>query len=142
MPDEGTGTSPSPSWKELQEFISKQSDKDRALIDYWFKLAASILGVLLVITGGAIGFFGLKTMTDAKSAAENPAQEAAKAKVKEVLQEPRIQKLVEETAQQLFKSGAFRQAIEAETAEQLKAAIPDEIRRTLPGLPGSWRNYL
>ena len=110
-----------------------QTDKDRALIDSWFKLAASVLGVLLIIAGGMIGFFGVKTLTDAKAAAETAAQDAAKAKVKEVLQEPRIQKLVEETAQQLFKSGAFRQAIEGETAAQLKVAIPVEIRRSLPG---------
>src|ERR1017187_5825185 len=133
MPDEQASNSRSPSWKELQDFITTQTDKDRALIDSWFKLAASVLGVLLIIAGGMIGFFGVKTLTDAKAAAETAAQDAAKAKVKEVLQEPRIQKLVEETAQQLFKSGAFRQAIEGETAAQLKVAIPVEIRRSLPG---------
>ena len=27
---------PGPTWKELQEFINKQTDRDRDLIDKWF----------------------------------------------------------------------------------------------------------
>jgi hypothetical protein len=109
-----------PSWKELQEFINKQTDRDRELIDKWFKLACSIIGVVFAIASIVIGIIGWKTINDAKTAAEEAARAAAKAKVAEVLQESSIKKLVEDTASDLFKSGAYRQLIQQQTQEQLR----------------------
>jgi hypothetical protein len=129
MPEEAH----SPSWKELQEFIGNQNKENRDVIDRWFRLAASVIGILIVVTGVVFTIFGVKTMQDVKSIAERTAQDAATTKVKEVLQEDRIQRLVHETAKELFASGAYRKAIEEETAAQLNVAIPDEIQRVLPG---------
>lgn len=106
-----------PTWQELQEFIAKQTDRDRDLIDKWFKLACAIIGGVIAIGGITIGIVGWKTISDAKAAAEV----AAKAKVGEVLQEPRIQKLVEDSARDLFAKGAFKQIIQEQTQEQLTA---------------------
>jgi hypothetical protein len=38
-----------PTWKELQEFINKQTDRDQDLIDKWFKLAASIIAAAVAV---------------------------------------------------------------------------------------------
>jgi hypothetical protein len=44
-----TPTAAAPSWKELQEFISKQTDRDRDLIDKWFKLACAIIAAVFAV---------------------------------------------------------------------------------------------
>jgi hypothetical protein len=110
-----------PTWKELQEFISKQTDRDRDLIDKWFKLAASIIAAVFAVAALVIGLVGWKTISDAKATAEEAARAAAKAKIAEVLQEHNIKKLVENTASDLFKNGTYRELIQQQTQSQLKS---------------------
>jgi hypothetical protein len=67
----------SPSWKDLTEFIDKQAEKNRAVIDYWFKLAIAVLSLLFIVFAGALTFFGVKTASDTKEAAVKAAAEQA-----------------------------------------------------------------
>jgi hypothetical protein len=64
-----------PSWKELTEFIDQQAEKQRSVIDFWFKLATGVLAVILLIAG----LLGWKTIQDVKASAENEARNAARA---------------------------------------------------------------
>jgi hypothetical protein len=113
-----------PTWKELTEFINAQAEKDRKVIDFWFKLAAALLGFVLFIAT----LVGFKTLSDAKAAAEIAAREAARAKVEEVLKQPEIQHLVETTASDLFSRGVFRNEIEARVRELLPGAIAGALQ--------------
>jgi hypothetical protein len=115
-----------PTWKEISGFISGQAENDRKVIDYWFKLAAKLIGIVLVIAGVAIGFLGWKTISDAKASAEAAAREAAKAKVEEVLKQPDVQKLVRETASDLFEKGAFKKEIEGKVRELISAEVTSQ----------------
>jgi hypothetical protein len=122
-PDSTTTTQASavPSWKELQEFISKQTDRDRDLIDKWFRLACSLIGAVFAVAAIVIGIVGWKTISDAKITADEAARAAAKAKISEVLQEQNVKKLVADTASDLFKNGAYRQLIQEQTQTQLRS---------------------
>lgn len=115
-----------PSWKELTEFIKQQAENDRGVIDYWFKFASWLIGIVLVIAGAAIGFVGWKTISDAKASAEAVARDAAKAKVEEVLKQPDVQKLVRDTASELFAKGVFRKEIERKVSELISAEVNSE----------------
>lgn len=108
-----------PTWKDLTEFINKQAENDRKVIDWWFKLAGSLIGIGLL----AVGFLGWKTISDVKASAEAAAREAAKAKVEEVLRQPDVQALVRETASNLFEKGAFRKEIEGKVSELISAEV-------------------
>jgi len=121
-PDSATTTQPPavPSWKELQEFISKQTDRDRDLIDKWFKLACSLIGAVFAVAAIVIGIVGWKTISDAKATADEAARAAAKTKIAEVLQEQNVKKLVGDTAADLFRSGAYRELIQEQTQTQLR----------------------
>jgi hypothetical protein len=61
------------SWKDLTEFIDKQAEKNRAMMDYWFKLAVGIISVLFVLFAGGLTYFGFQTAKDAKAAAATAA---------------------------------------------------------------------
>jgi hypothetical protein len=122
-----------PTWRDLAEFTSKQAENDRKVIDFWFKLAASVLGLVIAFAVGVIGFVGVKTISDARAQAESAAQDAAKAKVKEILQDERIQQLVRDTAKELLVKGAFRQTTEETIRAQLPGAVQAELARQLPG---------
>ena len=108
-----------PTWKDLTEFISKQAENDRRVIDWWFKIAGSLIGIVLL----AVGFLGWKTISDVKASAEAAAREAAKAKVEEVLRQPDVQTLVRETASDLFEKGAFKKEIEGKVSELIFAEV-------------------
>src|SRR4051794_1307594 len=128
-PDNQPAISPAapgiPTWQDLVTFIGKQAENDRKVIDFWFKLAASILGIVLVV----ISFIGFKTLSDIKSAAETAARDSAKAKVEEVLKQPEIQRLVEKTAGDLFSKGVFRDQIETGVRELLPQAVTTALQR-------------
>ena len=111
------------TWKELTEFINKQADNDRKVIDHWFKLASVLLGLVLVVAAAVIGFIGWKTWADIRADAASTAQEAAKSKVEDVLKQPEIQKLVQDTASQLFKEGAYQKAVEQAVRVQMQTAV-------------------
>jgi hypothetical protein len=115
-----------PTWKDLAEFTSRQAENDRNVIDYWFKLAGALIGIVLVIASVAIGFLGWKTISDVKVSAEVAAREAAKAKVEEVLKQPDVQKLVRETASDLFEKGAFKKEIEGKVSELISAEVTSQ----------------
>jgi hypothetical protein len=87
-------------------------------------MAAALLGFVLFIAT----LVGFKTLSDAKSAAETAAKEAARAKVEEVLKQTEIQRLVEKTASDLFSKGVFRDVIEARVRELLPAAIAGALQ--------------
>ena len=70
---------------------------------------------------------GWKTISDAKATADEAARAAAKAKIAEVLQEQSVKKLVEETAAELFKNGAYRQLIQQQTQSQLGKYGPTRL---------------
>jgi hypothetical protein len=112
-----------PTWKDLAEFTGRQAENDRKLIDYWFKLACALIGIVLVIASVAIAFLGWRTISDVKASAEVIAREAAKAKVEEVLRQPDVQKLVRETASDLFEKGAFKKEIEGKVSELISAEV-------------------
>lgn len=122
-----------PTWKDLAEFTSKQAENDRKVIEFWFKLAAGLLGLVITFAVAVIGFVGVKTISDARAEAQSSAQEAAKAKVKEILQDDRIQQLVRDTAKELLAKGTFRQTTEETVRAQLPGAIQAELTRQLPG---------
>jgi hypothetical protein len=112
-----------PTWKDLAEFTGRQAEADRKVIDYWFKLACALIGIVLVIASVAIAFLGWRTISDVKASAEVVAREAAKAKVEEVLKQPDVQKLVRETASDLFEKGAFKKEIEGKVSELISAEV-------------------
>ncbi len=87
-----------PTWKDLADFTRIQAENDRRVIDFWFKLAASLLGFILFIASVAVGVVGWRTIADARATAQTTARDAAKAKVEEVLKQPELQNLVRETA--------------------------------------------
>lgn len=124
QPEKPDARSSQPTWKELTEFINTQAEKDRKVIDFWFKMAAALLGFVLFIAT----LVGFKTLSDAKAAAETTAREAAKAKVEEVLKQPEIQRLVEKTASDLFSKGVFRNEIEEKVRDLLPAAIASALQ--------------
>src|SRR5579872_1790857 len=64
---------PGATWKELQEFINKQNERDRDLIDKWFKLACTIIGGVFAVAAIVIGIVGWKTISDAKASADEAA---------------------------------------------------------------------
>jgi hypothetical protein len=130
-PDEGADhparadvASAQPTWKELAAFINQQSENDRKVIDFWFRLAASVIAILLLI----VSCLGIKTLWELKEAAKAEAREAAKAKVEDVLRRPEIQILVQKTASDLFSRGVFRDEIEAKVREQTAAAIASQVQ--------------
>lgn len=133
LPDVAEDPNAQPTWKDLAEYTSKQAQNDRDIIDYWFKRAAWLLGIVLTFAAIVIGFVGWKTVGDAKATAETAAQEAAKAKVKEILQDARIQQLVSDTAKRLLAKGAFRQTTEEAVRAQLPEAVRAELSKQLPG---------
>jgi len=118
-----------PDWREIAEFIDKQTTKDRTLIDGWFQLATKVLTVLIVAVFLGIGLFGWKTLADARDAAqteakseaakiapaaaenaakavaEPAAREAAQQFVRQMMQQPAMQKLVQDTARAICKRG-------------------------------------
>src|ERR1019366_812953 len=111
-----------PTWKDLTEFINKQAENERRVIDWWFKLAGSLIGVVLL----AVGFLGWKTLSEVKASAEAAAREAAKAKVEEVLRQPDVQTLVRETASDLFEKGAFKKEIEGKVSGLISAEVKSQ----------------
>jgi hypothetical protein len=76
--DHPTPIAVSPSWKELTEFVNKQAEQSRTVIDYWFKLAIGIIGLILVVAAGALGAFGFKTVQEVDQAAREAAADAAR----------------------------------------------------------------
>lgn len=150
MPPEEPSTTAVPSWKELTEFIQKQTQNDRDLIDKWFKVAAKALGAIIAVFTVGIALLGWRTLhdvretakttaeevaknvaqsvapTSAKTAAERVAPEAATDAVKRLMQDPKIQKLVQDTASQLFKEGAYQKAVAQAVRVQMDAAIQTE----------------
>ena len=122
-----------PTWKELTEFINKQADNDRKVIDHWFKLASALLGLVLVVAAVVIGFVGLRTLADIRAVAASTAREAAKSKVEDVLKQPELQNLVRETASNLFEKGVFSKAIEARVRELLSTEIATPESRKFIG---------
>ena len=120
-----------PTWKDLLEFTVRQADNDRKVVDYWFKLAGALIGIVLVIASVAIGFLGWKTISDVKASAEVTARETAKAKVEEVLKQPDVQKLVRETASDLFEKGAFKKEIEGKVSEVVSAEVTSQAFQRL-----------
>ena len=75
---------------------------------------------------------GPESTNGGRAAAEAAAKEAAKAKVQEILQEDRIQKLVRESANAMFAKGEFRQATEEQVRAQLPSAIATETGKRIP----------
>jgi flagellar basal body-associated protein FliL len=146
---------PFPSWRELSAFIEQQNEAGRALIDRWFTLATWLLGVLIVAISIGLGLFGWRTLADAKATAEEAARgkatevattesrkvasdvalrvadkaatEAATAQVKLIMQDTRIQKLVRDTAVQIFREGAYRQTVEQAVHEQMQTALVEGV---------------
>jgi hypothetical protein len=43
------------TWKDLADFAGKQAENTRSVIDYWFKLAAQLLGFVLASSGEFVG---------------------------------------------------------------------------------------
>lgn len=136
----GSGTPAGPTWSELAAFIRDQANNDRGVIDYWFKLAAALFGIIIIVGGGLLGFFGWRTYADAQATAANIAREAARARVEEVLKQPEVQVLVRETAHDLLSRGEFREAIETKAralivaqmaSAQSQKIIADGIRTEL-----------
>lgn len=145
----------SPSWIELCEFILAQNEAGRAVIDRWFTLAARVLGLLVVAISIGLGLFGWKTLADVKvlteqvarskatevarseanevaqqvalKVADKAASEAATEQVKLIMQDPHVQKLVSDTAAQLFREGAYKQMVEKAVHEQMQAAIVNGV---------------
>jgi hypothetical protein len=111
-----------PTWKDLAEFIGRQAENDREVIDYWFKFAGTLIGIVLVIAS----FLGWKTIRDVKASAAVAAREAAKAKVEEVLKQPDVQTLVRETANDLFEKGAFKKEIAGKVSELISAEVSSQ----------------
>jgi hypothetical protein len=130
----------SPEWKDLSEFINKQVENDRNVIDRWFTLATKLLGGILVFAVAVVAFLGWRTIEDAKALAVTTARDVAKAKVEAVLKQPELQTLVRETARDLYDKGTFRNEIEAKVHDLISAEIAtpesrkfigDTIRREL-----------
>jgi Zn-dependent alcohol dehydrogenase len=91
----------------------------------------------------------LKTIGDAKAIAENTARntatevakevpkevaidaankaatQAATAGVRQIMQDPHVQQLVNDTAAQLFREGAYRQIVEKAVHAQMQSAISE-----------------
>ena len=122
-----SSANPVPSWKELTDFIKTQARDDRELIDKWFKLAISLLTLIVVVAAAAIGIFGWKSLQEIQSTAERAAREAATEQVKKIMQEPQIQKLAQDTAAQLFKEGAYQKAIQQAVHGQMQMAIETSL---------------
>jgi hypothetical protein len=99
------------------------------VIHYWFKLAASLLGIVLLIAAGLTW----KSMADVQATAATTARDAAKAKVEEVLKQPELQALVQKTASDLYEKGAFRSAIEAKVRQLISEEITTAESRKLIG---------
>ena len=122
----------SPTWRELSAFINDQAKNDHELIDRWFKRASTLLGIVILVAGTAITWFGYKTLNDARSTAAEAAREAAKAKVEQILQQGEIRELVEKTAQELISRGQFQKATEDAVRSQLPSAVTTELKRQVP----------
>jgi hypothetical protein len=122
-----------PEWKDLAEFINKQAENDRNVINHWFRFATALLGFVLVVAAAVVVFLGWKALEDARATAATIARDAAKAKVEEVLKQPELQSLVRETARELYDKGAFRNEIEAKVRELISAEIATPESRKLIG---------
>jgi hypothetical protein len=48
MPDEDPSPSAAPSWKDVLQFVHAEADEQRKVIDFWFKLAGRLLGLIIV----------------------------------------------------------------------------------------------
>lgn len=135
----------------LIPFIQKQNEDDRALIDLWFTRATKVLALLIAAISLGVGLFGWKTLADANATAKSQAaevasseaakiatpvaqqaataaaNEAATAEVKRIMEDPRIQKLVHDTAAQLFREGAYKETVEKSVHNQMQTAIADGV---------------
>ncbi len=152
LPPTSPSAAPSnPSWIELSKFIQAQNEAGRAVIDRWFTLATGVLEVLVVAISVGLGLFGWKTLADARNTAEQVARAkatevatseakkvarqvadkaastAATEQVKLIMQDPHVQKLVRDTAAQLFREGAYKRTVEEAVHEQMQAAIADGV---------------
>lgn len=120
-----------PSWKELAEFLKQQGKDDRELVDAWFKRAIKLLWAVLGLLGLGAVFFGISTYHDIHVIAERTAtmavSESATNEIKRLMQEPRIQQVVNQTAAQLFKEGAYKKAIQDEVRGEVEAAIRSQL---------------
>ena len=117
-----------PTWKDLAEFTARQAKDDRDVIDKWFKRASLVSG--MVVASVFLAFVGWRTIDGAKES----ANEAARAKVREILQDDRIQKLARDAASDLFKNGAYAQLVSDEVAKQLPRAVATEMAGRVPPL--------
>lgn len=104
----------------------------RKVIDFWFKLATRLLSGVLIFAAAVISFIGWKTIADAKASATGAAQEAAKAKVEEILQQGEIRQLVERTAQDLIAKGEFQKVTADAVRAQLPGVVATELRKQVP----------
>jgi hypothetical protein len=127
-------TAASPSWKELTEFINKQAEQNRAVIDYWFKLAVAILGLIFVVCATGVGIFGFKTLEDARSAATKAATKTATEAASRIATEY-VQNnpgYVEDAMKDLLQQGAFAEEIKREIQSQVRAAAKEKLGKTTP----------
>jgi hypothetical protein len=122
-----------PEWKDLAEFINKQAENDRNVIDRWFTLATKLIGGVLVFAVAVMAFLGWRTIEDARALAGTTARDVAKAKAEEVLIKPELQKLVRDTARELYEKGTFRNEIEANVHGLISAEIASPESRKLIG---------
>jgi hypothetical protein len=118
----------------LAEFTIKQAKEDRCVIDAWFKRASWGVGIVILVASGALAFVGWKTIDSAKESAKDSAVLAAQLKIREILQDARVQEMAKIEATKLFDNGAYARIVKDEVARQLPVVVGRELAMRAPQL--------